>query len=279
MLRYALVISLILCSGSSVNAQTLPTAPGMDYSNLIETSKRSLVRVYAVQKNGGQIAYALLGTGFVVNRDGDIATAGHVVDKITSPTQIMVVPEVEIQADIQKNQAKVIARDSDHDLTILHSSYIKDKNIPPIALGEKIQLGNFAIFMGFPLDDPSITCGLAMIGGRTEKSLAKGAKPTSLLKIDGSINKGHSGGPLLSADTGKIVGILDAKAGALADRLKIFSQTPPSASISIGGNDPIELLQKTIIDLENITQLGIGYAVPVEHLIALLKKEKIKYET
>src|SRR6185436_19186901 len=99
--------------------------------------------------------------------------------------------------------------------------------------------------------------------GRGENTRA--ASETRLLKLDASINKGNSGGPVVRISTGKVIGLASLKEGSLQERLQKLMREKPTASISIGGNDPIELIKFIVQDMETNLQLGLGYAVASEH--------------
>ena len=98
-----------------------------------------------------------------------------------------------------------------------------------------------------------------------------------LIQIDGSVNGGNSGGPLLSLETGNVLGIITrAVTGIIEEEFnkliltlrqnqEILSKT--KSSMSIGGIDPVQGIRASQAAMEQIASnlkrsanVGIGYA-------------------
>ena len=104
-----------------------------------------------------------------------------------------------------------------------------------------------------------------------------------MIQIDGSVNGGNSGGPLLEMDGGTVIGIVtrahvgfvaeqfDNLIGALRNNVDVLANQ--RASISIGGVDPIQAVrgsQAAMVEiaatLRRSANVGIGFAFSSSHI-------------
>jgi hypothetical protein len=108
-------------------------------------------------------------------------------------------------------KAEVIALDAEHDLAVLRVEKVKD--LPqPIEFNKMPELAEtMALYtFGFPFgkalatgkESPAITVGKAAISSLRENHLGE----LAIVQIDGSLNPGNSGGPMVDAK-GQLVGI------------------------------------------------------------------------
>jgi S1-C subfamily serine protease len=150
----------------------------------------------------GHGGVSALGSGVVVDDQGDIMTALHVVDGASSITVTF--------SDGSTASATVSQSHPELDLAVLQPS-----DVPPSA--QAATLGNpgalrvgsevFAVGSPFGLVD-SMSAGVVSALGRSFTT-PKGTKLTGLIQTDAAVNPGNSGGPLLDRD-GRVVGIVDA---------------------------------------------------------------------
>jgi S1-C subfamily serine protease len=145
---------------------------------------------------------ASLGSGVVVDDQGDIMTALHVVDGATAITVTFV--------DGTTAQAMVVQTHPELDLAVLQPATIPS-GVQPATLGNPggLRVGSevFAVGSPFGLAD-SMSAGVVSALGRSFKS-PDGQELTGLIQIDAAVNPGNSGGPLINRD-GQVVGIVDA---------------------------------------------------------------------
>lgn len=131
------------------------------------------------------------GTGFIVDKEGHIVTASHVVEDA-----------VDIFIEIPSNGRKKLRCALVGCCPALDIGLIKiiepHKNLRPIHLADSdtVQIGDQALTYGFPLGqrNPIITMGV--VSGREN----------NLFQMDATINPGNSGGPLLNL-AGEVIGI------------------------------------------------------------------------
>lgn len=145
-----------------------------------------------------------LGSGVIINKEGDIITNAHVVEgatkiKVTLP-------------DGRQFDGELVDINRTNDLALLK---IKGKNLPYATLGnsDDLMIGEWCIAFGNPfgflLEDaqPSVTVGVISALNRNLKSSQGGGREfKNMIQTDAAINPGNSGGPLTNA-LGEVIGI------------------------------------------------------------------------
>ena len=251
-----------------------PQAPAErlpDFSGLVKQIKPAVVSITAVLKNGaadtedegqdqGQSqgspfpfpfpfgmspqqpehrTVEAKGSGFLIKPDGTIITNNHVVADATS---------VMVQLDDGSQlPAKVVGRDPRTDLAVLKIVPPGGKSMPYLELGESqdVEPGQWVIAVGNPFGlGGTVTAGIVSARGRD----IGGDSYDSFIQTDASINRGNSGGPLLTQD-GKVIGVNTA----------ILS--PSGGSIGIGfaiPSDTVKAISQQIIDTGHVTRGYLG---------------------
>lgn len=204
--------------------------------------------------------FGFRGTGFVVG-DGDlIATNFHVLPPAGETEGGAVMAVLTSRSEGSVRRATVVATDRAHDLALLR---LEGTPLKPLPLDEPGQAreGQSVALMGFPIGG---TLGFAPVTHRgIVASITTAALPAAtsqsldpravlrlregnyeVLQLDATAYPGNSGGPVVDADTGRVVGIVNmvlVKAG------RESALTNPT---------------------------GISYAVPVRHLHELIKSAR-----
>jgi S1-C subfamily serine protease len=136
--------------------------------------------------------------------------------------------------------------------------------------------GQQVLFLGFPFDSMHLTAHVGYVSSKHQTN------NKSVIQIDGSVNGGNSGGPLLSLDSNKVAGIVTRKAtglekqfNALIDALR-KNQTALEQCrgiISVGPVDPMEALrasqaamERIALNIERSANVGIGYAYSAQYV-------------
>ncbi|MBA2517169.1 MAG: trypsin-like peptidase domain-containing protein [Solirubrobacterales bacterium] len=148
-----------------------------------------------------------LGSGFVLNGSGEIATNAHVVTQgegrdAKRARQVF----VEL-ADGNKVEAKIVGDDPDADIALLKIDP-KGLDLHPLPLGKDsdIKVGSPVAALGSPFGErQSLSVGVVSALDRSIASLTN-FQISGAVQTDAAINPGNSGGPLLNAD-GKVIGI------------------------------------------------------------------------
>ncbi len=139
------------------------------------------------------------GSGFVIDRSGNILTNAHVVDGAVKVTVQL--------ADQKIVEARVVGRDGSSDLALLKVDP-DGLGLRPLELGsaKDTQVGDPVIAIGNPFGlDRTLTTGVVSALQR-QITAPNGFTITDVIQTDAAINPGNSGGPLIDA-AGRVIGI------------------------------------------------------------------------
>ena len=176
-----------------------------------------------------------LGSGFVVDEAGYIATNNHVIQDADEITVIF--------HDGSRLKAEVVGRDAKTDLAVLKVS--PPSKLSPIKFGnsDKSRVGDWVIAIGNPFGlGGTVTAGIVSARGRDINS----GPYDDFIQTDASINRGNSGGPLFDLQ-GEVIGINTA----------IFS--PTGGSVGIGFSIPAATAEPVIRQLIKGGQVKRGW--------------------
>lgn len=174
-----------------------------------------------------------LGSGVIVSADGYILTNNHVVEGAEKITVLM--------SDNKSYEAKAVGLDKASDLAVLK---IEGANFPFLNLGnsDNVRVGDIVLAIGNPLGiGQTVTAGIISAKGR-RTGLSDGNSFEDFLQTDAPINRGNSGGALVSL-TGELIGI----------NSQILSSGQSGGSIGIGFSIPSNMA-KTV--MEQLIQNG-----------------------
>jgi S1-C subfamily serine protease len=160
---------------------------------LVAKTRSGVVRIEANTCGSGSI-----GTGFLVGRRL-VATVDHVVQGATSITLK--------QGGRAVATGTVIGEDPTRDIALVRSSNPLRGTVLPLATRAP-QLGETVAAMGFPLGLP-LTVTKGSVSGLQRTIPIDGVNRRGMVQTDAAVNPGNSGGPLLSVDTGDVVGLVD----------------------------------------------------------------------
>ncbi len=145
-----------------------------------------------------------IGSGFIINPNGQIVTNAHVVDKADRVTVVL--------NDGRSFEGKVLGTDPLTDLAVVQ---IQADNLPTIELGnsDQVRPGQWAIAIGSPLGlQQTVTVGVISGVKRSSNLIGISDKRIDFIQTDAAINPGNSGGPLLNA-RGQAIGVNTAIVG------------------------------------------------------------------
>lgn len=152
---------------------------------------------------------AASGSGFVLTRDGYIATNYHVIESAVNDASVTI--QVSF-ANGDKYDAKLVGGEKDNDVAVLK---IEADGLTAVTLGDssKLVVGESVYTIGNPLGELtySLTGGLVSALDRLITTGENGDTTTlNVLQTDCAINPGNSGGPLFDR-YGNVIGITTAK--------------------------------------------------------------------
>lgn len=148
-----------------------------------------------------------LGSGFVWDKEGHIATNNHVVEDAV---------QIEVTfSDGKTVPATLVGRDPDSDLAVIKVD-VAASDLKPVSLADssKLAVGQLAVAIGNPFGlEGSMSTGIVSAIGRVmpardSSALAMGPSYSipDVIQTDASINPGNSGGVLVN-DQGQLIGV------------------------------------------------------------------------
>lgn len=177
-----------------------------DYSALFEDVDPAVVTLHTVERNPapgsatGAVTQPGLGSGFVIDAEGHVMTAAHVV-------QTADLVEVEF-VNGTRVTAAVISSDPIKDVALLKLDEVPDDAIW-VELGDsdEVRVGDEVFVIGAPLG-LSHTLTVGHISGRRpyEDGMMRGIQAETF-QTDAAINQGNSGGPLFNR-RGEVIGVV-----------------------------------------------------------------------
>ena len=187
-----------------------------------------------------------LGSGVILDTDGDIITNYHVIDGATS---------VSVTIDGKSYEASVVGSDSSSDLAVIKADLNGD-SVTPIEVGDSSQLnvGSWVMTIGSPFGlDQSLSEGIVSALYRNEllQSSSGDTIYTNLIQVDAAINPGNSGGALVN-DQGQLVGISTLYSSS--------TESFAGLGFAIPGNYAVQIANK-IISGQEVTHAYIGLSM------------------
>jgi S1-C subfamily serine protease len=183
--------------GAIKNEQAAPATSAVVYQKILPS--------VVVIETGGPASKGKeegLGTGVIVNSNGLIMTANHVIDGATSIRITF--------ADGTRSRAQVVSTDPEHDIAVLMPDHLPATVVPAVLAG-RAQVGDDAFAVGNPLGyADSLSAGVVSGLDRSVETTA-GRTLRGLIQFDAAVNPGNSGGPLLNR-SGQVIGIVTALA-------------------------------------------------------------------
>jgi S1-C subfamily serine protease len=183
------------------NLQSSPAPSAVAYQQILP----SLVEIETERSTNGEASG--LGAGVIINANGSIMTALHVVEGATDIRVSFI--------DGTRASATIVSTDPANDIAVLQPEH-GPETIVPAVLGGGGQVGDVTYAVGHPLGYAgSLSSGV--ISGLNRSVTVKGGKKlTGLIQFDAAVNPGNSGGPLLDRN-GQVIGIVTALANPSRD--------------------------------------------------------------
>jgi putative serine protease PepD len=173
-----------------------------------------------------------LGSGVVVNADGSILTALHVVKDATTIEVVF--------SDGTRSAAKIESSDPDNDIATLTADTLPSVIVPAvIGSSQGVSVGDTVVAVGHPLGLIGTTTAGVVSGLDRSITETTDTKLSGLIQFDAAVNPGSSGGPLLNS-RGETIGIVVALADPSQKGffIGIGFAVPVGAAVGGGGRGP-----------------------------------------
>jgi hypothetical protein len=219
------------------------------------------------------------GTGFLVNT-GHLITNWHVIENCGA-SEIIAISSLN-----QKIEFSSLVYDSNRDLAVLTP---KDKIAGGLEIDEKIiETETKVITWGYPLayNGPAPVLSVGYIAGFTDYKEKSTSDIVKHYIVNGALNPGNSGGPLLVNNSERVIGIVVAKHAPITPLLKSALDALARNSSGIvfpakddKGNDQVfvesQIVSMLLEHQRKMTQVMLGEAIVGSELIDYLKEQKI----
>jgi S1-C subfamily serine protease len=196
---------------------------------------------------GGGEGGSGVGSGFVLDGKGEIATNAHVVSQ-GEGTKLKRAREVYVEfADGNQVRAKIVGEDPNADVALLRVDP-EGLRLRPLPLGSsaKVQVGTAVAAIGSPFGErQSHSVGVVSAIDRSIQSLTD-FQISGAIQTDAAINPGNSGGPLVDED-GRVIGI--------NQQIK----TNSGGGEGVGFAVPVDLVKRSLGQLRETGKVAYAY--------------------
>lgn len=143
-----------------------------------------------------------MGSGVIVDKEGHILTNNHVVAG-AEDIKVILWDETELAAEL-------VGTDPKTDLAVIKLKDFEADKIVPAKLGDsnELEVGDWVLAVGAPFGlAQSVSAGIVSATGRTGVGVIRNAyRYENFIQTDAAINRGNSGGPLVSYSA-EVIGI------------------------------------------------------------------------
>ncbi len=241
-LTVAILALTLLTFSPAIARAAEPTLAELEQSALLKATNSVADSVVQIRTIGGldRIGKTLLSqgptTGLIISEDGYIVSSAF--NFAGQPSSILVrLPDGEQLA------AELIARDKNRMLVLLKVATDRSLPVPEAVARDAMQVGQWAVALGrtFQAEQVGVSVGIVSALHR---------KYGRVIQTDASVSVANYGGPLVDI-SGRVLGVL-----------------VPMSPQAAGGATESELAGAEYYDS------GIGFAVPLEHVLGILQRWK-----
>jgi S1-C subfamily serine protease len=194
----------------------------------------------------GQPGEGGLGSGFILDGEGRIATNAHVV--LGEAPKFQPAKQIYVQfADGNRVPGKVVGTDLNSDVALIKIDP-EGLTLTPLALGQShsLTVGDPVAAIGSPFgEEQSLSVGVISAVDRDIESLTQ-FRIGNAIQTDAAINRGNSGGPLLDSH-GRVIGI--------NSQIKSSS----GGGEGVGFAVPVDAVKRSISQLEEDGKVDYGF--------------------
>lgn len=220
----------------AATSTTSPTQGGSSLSALESAQEAAIAKVLpaVVQIQGATFQGESVGSGVIIDPQGDIVTNNHVVDGASSLTVTF--------SNGTSQTAQVVGTDPSQDLAVLRIRPFSGMVVATLGDSAQLAVGQEVLAIGSPLGySGTVTSGVVSALNRTAQE-SRSVKLNGMIQTSAPINPGNSGGALINLQ-GQVVGIptlsaVNSETGTPAEGIgfAIPSNTVQSVVTQILGN-------------------------------------------
>ena len=225
-----------------------------DARRLFERDAPGVVTIYSIFGGGGLEAIlggegggGGVGSGFVIDGEGRVATNAHVVSQ-GEGADLEPADEVYVEfADGNRIEAEVVGTDPFSDIALLKVDP-KGLELRPLELAtsDSVEVGEPVAAIGSPFGQrQSLSVGVVSATDRSVESLTD-FQISGAVQTDAAINPGNSGGPLVDGQ-GRVIGVNQQ------------IRTSSGANEGVGYAVPIDLVRRSLDSLERDGEVRYAY--------------------
>jgi S1-C subfamily serine protease len=211
------------------------------------------------------------GSGFLVSGEGHVVTNNHVVAELALQGGMLSTSYSRRIAVVigGREYPATIANDTSDDRPIVYDyAILKVDGLgsPPFLVPgdpEAVRRGDKVVCLGFPLDFDTLIATDGIVSAVLRRpSHVNTLHEMRTIVSNALIQFGNSGGPMLDAESGKVIGINTLShelRDVLRQRLETWSAHPSASDFS--------LLRDLVEYTLKYTYIGLNYAVSIEHVM------------
>ncbi|HEY7098264.1 MAG TPA: serine protease [Terriglobales bacterium] len=229
---------------------------------------------------------SLKGTGFVVSGEGIVTTNSHVIGSCSAE-------QLEGISSVSQNPIKFskLVRDPNRDLALLCPTNQLSFSLD-LSGDETPTIDTEVETWGYPLryQDPAPILRRGYVAGYTLAKDSNGQPknpPVQHLIVNGALNPGNSGGPLINRETGRVIGTVVEKWALWSPNVEMaikgFANSAIRSSGTFSGTDANgkqvfvsdqAVLALVLKEFYDASQVMVGEAISVSELNVFIKEKK-----
>jgi S1-C subfamily serine protease len=250
---FVVIAGLVVATGAAITYHAKAAAVNQSaptdqlFNGIYQQVSPSVVAINVIARQSGNSVFgqsgevAASGSGFVIDKQGDIVTNNHVVDGATY---------IEVNfLDGTIVPGKVVGADPDSDLAVVKVDLPQDQ-LQPVSFGDSssLEIGQTVLAIGSPFNERwTLTSGIVSALDRTIQGLTQ-FSVGGVIQTDAAINPGNSGGPLLNMD-GQVIGV----------NSQIMSNAQSNAGVGFAiPSNLVKQVAQTLIDKGTIQYSYLG---------------------
>jgi 2-alkenal reductase len=233
-----------------VRGNAAQTTGDFDPAGIYAREAPGVVTIYSIEGNPEDVLDdgGGLGSGFVLNGDGEIATNAHVVTR-GEGSDVEAVDEVYVEfSDGNRVPADIEGFDPDADVALLKlDPEGLELRALPLGDSDAVEVGEPVAAIGSPFGErQSLSVGIVSAVDRDAESLNQRFSIPGAIQTDAAINPGNSGGPLVNS-RGRVIGLNQS------------IETGSGSGAGVGFAVPINLAKRSISQLRETGHVDYAF--------------------